>query len=61
MVNNNNEVNVEPIPWNNDGNLGASGWIRTNDLELMGLTSYRTALRRNELFCISGLQPEPPA
>ena len=27
--------------------LGAVGWIRTNDLQLMRLTSYQTALPRN--------------
>lgn len=47
---------MEPIPLNSHGNLGASGWIRTNDLELMGLTSYRTALRRRKtpVYCQTG-------
>ena len=32
--------------------LGSGGWIRTNDLQVMSLTSYRAALPRNKLYVL---------
>ena len=32
--------------------LGSGGWIRTNDLQVMSLTSYRAALPRINYFII---------
>ncbi len=42
-------------------NLGGGGWIWTNDLLVMGQTSYQTALPRDDAIYFTLIQTESQA